>query len=687
MKVTVSKSGRSKNMTLETLVGQFKGESLRKRVLQVREVLRHCAPYHQPVGMEKVPTVHFSSLYRKGEWHEYTGLVLIEYQRVDSYAEARELCSQIVCYTRPLLAFVGSSGRSVKVVVRYTLPDGSLPLDKEAAACFHAHAYKHAVQHYQAQFQREVSLKEPLLDKGCRMTYDSEVFYNPDSVPVKMEQPGVMPVETHVQETLIQPTDPLATVLPCMQQYEKMKMLFETCLADALREVTAATTTDKDDDDKERLMVAVARRCFDSGIPEEETVRRLTMHLFLDTHPWIVRAAVRNVYGMCKAFGKKPCIPYSTNIVSRTEEFLQRRYEFRKNELREEVEYKERHTFCFRFRPVTPEVLNGICLNAMEEGIEAWDKDIKRYIYSPRIPAYHPVQEFFYALPAWDGKDRIRALADTVPTADGQWRERFYVWFLSMVAHWRKPDAMYANSLVSILTGGQGASKSVFFRRLLPPALQSYLVESINLENKTETELLMAQNLLIVIDEFDRFGRKYQADLKHLIQKPMLKIRIPHQKTFRNMPRLCAFAATANPMDLLTDPTGSRRYICIQLTGAIDVSSPIEYEQLYAQAVAAINAGERYWLNTEEEQELTNENAAFQQAPIEIQYLYQYFRLPEMGEAGKPYSAVELLDMISLRSKRKFSNTTALSFARMLNASGIKKVHTNRGNCYYLTEK
>ena len=208
----------------------------------------------------------------------------------------------------------------------------------------------------------------------------------------------------------------------------------------------------------------------------------------------------------------------------------------------------------------------------------------------------------------------------------------FYLWFVSMVAHWRKVDRLYANNLVPVLVGGQGVSKSTFFRLLLPPVLRDYHAESINLENKSEAELLMAQNLLITIDEFDRLNGKYQADLKHLIQKPEVKVRRSHQKAFQQMGRLASFSATANPMELLTDPTGSRRYICVQVMGPIDVSSPIEYGQLYAQAVHAIRSGERYWLNMEEERLLTQSNSGFQDEPLEMQYLFSYFRLPEEGE-------------------------------------------------------
>ena len=685
MKVTLLKGNLSsgKLVALETVVERIKDEDQARRVRDMREMIPYCSPGSRLADAEKIPVVLFASGYKEQVWKQYNGLVLLEFNRLANRAEARRLRDEITKYNQPLLAFIGSSGLSVKVVVRYTLPDGSLPVEKEAADCFHAHAYRRAVLHYQAQLQWPVDFKEPSLDRGCRLSFDPECFYNPESLPVRMEQPLKMPEDSAYTEQRRVSDDPLARILPGVEQYNKLAMLFETCLNQVYRE----QGPDWGEKEPKDFIAAVSALCFDSGVPEEDVVRWLYFRMWSLGDQPLLRLTVHNVYLSRKSFGKKPCLPQPMNLLARMEEFLKRRYEFRKNEIIGEVEYREKHSFCFRFRPVTPEVLNGICLNAMEEGLDIWDKDVRRYIYSPRVPNYNPLEEFLYNLPGWDGKERIRALADTVPTSDPEWRNRFYVWFVSMVAHWQKTDRLYANSLVPVLVGGQGISKSTFFRLLLPPVLRDYHAESINLENKSEAELLMAQNVLITIDEFDRLSRKYQADLKHLIQKPEVKIRRPHQKTFQQMRRLASFSATANPMELLTDPTGSRRYVCVQVMGPIDVSSPLEYEQLYAQALHAIRSGERYWLNTEEEQLLTQSNVGFQDEALEMQYLFSYFRLPEEGEREERFTSVELLDIISERSKRKFSNTSACRFGKMLNASGIRKIHTRTGNYYCLVRK
>ena len=84
------------------------------------------------------------------------------------------------------------------------------------------------------------------------------------------------------------------------------------------------------------------------------------------------------------------------------------------------------------------------------------------------------------------------------------------------------------------------------------------------------------------MDEFDQNRVSQQAFLKHILQKPIVNIRRPHGTATQEMRRYASFIGTSNHKDLLTDTSGSRRYIVINVTGPIDCS-PIDYEQLYAR--------------------------------------------------------------------------------------------------------
>lgn len=122
----------------------------------------------------------------------------------------------------------------------------------------------------------------------------------------------------------------------------------------------------------------------------------------------------------------------------------------------------------------------------------------------------------------------------------------------------------------------------------------------------------------------------------------------------------------ATNLDLLADPTGSRRFLCIELSGQIDNSRTICYEQLYAQALEALKRDERYWFTHEEEVAIMQDNRRFQQCPAEEQLLLQYYRKAESDEEGLWLSATEMLLDMQKRSGVHLSRTNMNTFARIL---------------------
>lgn len=75
---------------------------------------------------------------------------------------------------------------------------------------------------------------------------------------------------------------------------------------------------------------------------------------------------------------------------------MNRRYEFRYNTQIGEVEYRERCSFYFRFRPLDKRAQNSILLDAQSEGIAVWDRDVDRYLHSNRVSVYNPLEEFIF---------------------------------------------------------------------------------------------------------------------------------------------------------------------------------------------------------------------------------------------------------------------------------------------------
>ena len=145
------------------------------------------------------------------------------------------------------------------------------------------------------------------------------------------------------------------------------------------------------------------------------------------------------------------------------------------------------------------------------------------------------------------------------------------------------------------------------------------------MKNDNDIFLAMSGYALINIDEFDAMSRGQQPLLKYLISKQDVKFRPPYGKTMEERQRFASFIATTNNLRPLTDPTGSRRFICVY-ADEIDNSGIINYDQLYAQLYAELQQGRRYWNDDEENARIIEQNAQFQQVldygrMIELTYL------------------------------------------------------------------
>ena len=156
---------------------------------------------------------------------------------------------------------------------------------------------------------------------------------------------------------------------------------------------------------------------------------------------------------------------------------------------------------------------------------------------------------------------------------------------------------------------------------------------------------------LINLDEFDSIPASRQPYLKNLLQKAKVTLRKPYGESMEEMRRFASFIATSNTFSLLTDTTGSPPFLSgVEVKGMIRIE-PIDYPQLYAQAVSALREGERYWFTPEEEVLLNRNNRMFEKAAFAGRVVPPLFPYPEEEEVCEPLSAPEILMTISKQSK------------------------------------
>ena len=337
------------------------------------------------------------------------------------------------------------------------------------------------------------------------------------------------------------------------------------------------------------------------------------------------------------------------------------------------------------FVAVDERMRNTIAIKARLDGIDAWDKDIRRYMESDFVKAFNPVDIFLEGLRGrWNGKNHIEMLADCVPNDNTRWAEWFHTWFLAMVAQWLGLNISHGNSVAPLLISRQGYRKSTFCKRLLPEALQWGYNDNLIISEKQNTLRAMTQSLLINIDEFNTLSAKTQDGfLKNVMQLANIKIRQPYCQQQVTLPRIASFIATANVSDVFSDPSGCRRFIAVTLTGPIRLPEHIDYEQLYAQAVAELDNGRRYWFDEADTQDIMENNVQYQQrTPAEALFL-DSFSIPKDLTKGAYMTAASIFSLLRQRYGSQLNLTSLSHFGRVLaNIPNLHSKHSSHGTEY-----
>ena len=389
----------------------------------------------------------------------------------------------------------------------------------------------------------------------------------------------------------------------------------------------------------------------------------------------------------------------SSSLIQEVTAFLTSRYRFRFNVLTEETEVTniannipDAH---LRYAKVDERWMNTLSMEAIETGIDCWDRDIQRFVRSHRISEYHPFTAYFEQLPEWDGTDRVSALARRV-SDNPVWVNGFHRWMLGLSAQWMQfhPDTNNANRANSInransvapllVSSRQGLGKSTFCRLLMPDVLKAYYTESYDLGSPASAEAKLAAYGLINLDEFDKLSASQMPLLKNLMQASALNIRKAYKRSASALPRIASFIGTSNREDLLVDRTGSRRFLCVSLEHAIDCTTPVEHEQLYAQLKAELLSGERSWFNKEEEQAIQQHNALFYKHIPEEEVFRLCFRFATQEDHPQEVltlSATQLFERMKSAHPSAMRGMTAYSLSRILPQLG-ERVHTAKGNVY-----
>ena len=207
----------------------------------------------------------------------------------------------------------------------------------------------------------------------------------------------------------------------------------------------------------------------------------------------------------------------------------------------------------------------------------------------------HPVQDHLNAL-VWDGQTRINTwLSDYCGADNSDIVSQFgRKWLIAAMARIMQPGCKVDTML--ILEGEQGAGKSQLAHAL---SFGYFTDEHLDPKNAKESAMLLHGSWIVEVAELSSLKHSQTESSKAFYSRSVDKFRPPYERGIKEHPRQQIFIGTTNTDDYLKDSTGNRRYWPVKISN-INIKKVIENrEQLWAEALVQLKAGEQWWLDDE----------------------------------------------------------------------------------------
>ncbi|MBQ8989149.1 MAG: hypothetical protein IJ067_05620 [Prevotella sp.] len=587
--------------------------------LKSRLMMQQGMPYYHLKETDLLPYLIFSATFGRGNLQKpiaFTGLVMLNIPCPEGIRQVNEMRRRVSQIPYTMLAFAGVSGVTLKVVVRCEYKQKG-PLDTDDYAAFLKDAHESAARLYGALAKCNFYVSDEYLYRGCRMSYDAQLYYNEEALVVPVVREADNPLERY--EGTRANDQGQVVWYPDFEERERIELEYEVCLSKAI---------DDGGDEAEQTLQALADYCAKACLAEEGCVVRASWNArFKPLGIDLIRKKFRNAYK--KPYNGKPISQMNEKerIMRSIEDFISRRYELRYNVVKGVTEFRPNDLRFKQWKPLTDRELKSLVVEEMKEGGESWMNDIRIYIESAHIQDYNPIHEFLAGCGDWDRKhDYIEDFARRLPTNYELWPKYFHRWFLAMVAQVLNLNKDYGNSMVPMLIGEQGFLKTQFCNHILPEPMREYYMKDIKMDNAEQVERVLGRMWLVNIDEYDSKTQREQAKIKRLLTEKEVQTRKMRSDQYTLTPRLCSFIATTNDQTPLPSGDGTRRYLCVEVTAKVDMSGQIPYKQMYAQAVAELYTPDCiYWFTSDDEREIQRHNQQFQQESAPELVLSQIF--------------------------------------------------------------
>lgn len=363
--------------------------------------------------------------------------------------------------------------------------------------------------------------------------------------------------------------------------------------------------------------------------------------------------------------------------------FVMDSFEFRHNIVRDLYEYRRKRSQS-GVRPddggwklIDKRQLNSINCRIQDDGeIFVLSSYVKQRIESDLAVDYHPVRAYLNKVRGrWDGQtDYIADFARRINPSD-YCQRMVRIWLRAVVTQWLGADRQHANAVMLLLISQQqGLGKSTLFTSMLPQEIADYYTDDFKISAKGNAYRKMVEFALVSLDEFEKIGHKQMPELKSMMQTLKPSFIGAYKKNFNQLPRIASFVGTTNERHVLTDRTGSRRFLILEPDGIIDVEG-INHDQLYAQVLHEIeNEGQPHWFSKDDEAEMERHNKDYYVLTDVERLFLRYFSIPEKEGEGAFMSGAEIMRELEKHSQKTMAGVTPNAFGRSLTRLGVRRV-------------
>jgi predicted P-loop ATPase len=211
----------------------------------------------------------------------------------------------------------------------------------------------------------------------------------------------------------------------------------------------------------------------------------------------------------------------------------------------------------------------------------------------------------------------------------------------------------------------------MFLESLLPERLSTYYFSGVLDPANKDSLSYLAECFFINLDELDSLNRGKEAALKELITKSVIKYRRPYGTFNQNYTRVASFMGSINHEGILSDTSGSRRYLVHKIK-SINYRHHLDMDLVYSQAYALYKQGFKYWFAGKDIDRIHAENRKYELSTIEEEMLVKEFEPGSADDAtSEKLSATDILKQLHDGKLPPNSTSAAIKLGQALVKQGF----------------